>query len=296
MVKYIWSNVLTAKLGKGNERERNINIMKKTYITIAAAAALMLAFTGCGKVESDSSSAADSTASAAAVSAADETSAAADTASADVSGAELELPSTDVVDPGVPADPEDVQVGLPSDSSDANVAADGDTVFTTAGGEYTYHDLVYYGYANTMNGKQYCIVPTDGAAGQAYFNAYTSTDGTNWTDAGTYSEPNGDNYHYPLEDGRIILFNAGGPASVNVPGVYAISLSDSGTVSNEQVSGFFDGLTTNDGTPLTSATGLSFYVSYNGGYNFTFSFTDEAGNMVFNGNYELDPTTLKITG
>ena len=269
--------------------------MKKRYITVAASAAIMLAFSGCGKVDSGNTDSAATSAAAPAVTAADNAGTAVSQAAPAESGAELVLPPADTesLDPGTPGDPANPEIGQPSDD---NTAAGGDYVFNTPNGDYTYESLSYMGLANTMNGKQYCIVPSDGGAGHSYYKAYNSSDGgKTWNDAGVYDEPSGENYHFPLEDGRIILFNAMGPASPNVPAVFSIGMSDSGTVSGQQVTGFFDGLTQNDGTPLTSSEGLRFFVTHTGGYNFTISFTDDAGNMVFNANYDLDPTTLKIS-
>ena len=269
--------------------------MKKRYITVAAAAAIMLAFSGCGKVDpADTQSAADSAAPA--VSAADNAGNADSQAGLSESDAELVLPA-DSLDPGTPGDPGTPDVGESSESgaSEDGVSEGGDHVFNTPSGDYTYESLSYMGLANTMNGKQYCLGPSDGGAGHAYYKAYSSSDGgKTWNEAGTYDEPSGENYHFPLEDGRIILFNAMGPASPNVPAVFSIGVSDSGSVSSQQVTGFFDGLTQNDGTPLTSSEGLRFFITHTEGYNFTISFTDEAGNMVFNANYDLDPATLKI--
>lgn len=263
--------------------------MKAKYIAILAAAAAILSFSGCGDTSEEgfvdkkesTTSAAQTTA---AVTAAPE--AAADNAAA---------PAADSA-----ADPAPAATGSES-TADSSEAADstadtgasaGDHIFSTPNGEYTFAGLNADGLANTANGKWYAIIPSDGAAGHMYYQTYYSTNGVDWTQGGMYDETNGNNYHYALPDGRILLFNTEGPIASNVPIVSAISLGDDNAVKSTPVTDFFNNQYLDDGSQLSATEGLTFYVTYNGGYNFTFSFTDMNGIIVYNVNTDLDEGTL----
>lgn len=265
--------------------------MKTRYMAVIAAAAAILAFSGCGdtgegfvdknepKTTSSQSAVNDVVAENA-----DQTPAPA----ADVTSAAAE---------SVPADPViDSNAAPTADSSESSAevapAVAGDKVFNTPTGERTFDSLHADGLANTAGGKWYCIVPSDAGAGHMYYQSYYSTNGTDWNQGNMYDEANGENYHYALPDGRILVFNTNGPIASNVPVVSAVSLGDDNSVKSAPVDNFFNNQFLDDGSQLSATEGLTFYVTYNGGYNFTFSFTDMNGIIVYNVNTDLDETSL----
>ena len=267
--------------------------MKTKYIAIIAAAAALLTFSGCGSVNEDSGAADSITKVEAGASNSENAAApaAVDTAeSAAESTTDESVPT--LVDDDTSSAPENDDPGAIKDTSGADNEKITDNVFKTAGAEYTYDDLMAAGLANTSNGKMFCLVPNDAGAGHAYYQCYYSTTGSEWNDAGMYDETNGNNYHFALPDGRIILFNTEGPIASNVPLVSSIALADDNTVKSTSVPDFFKNQYLDDGSVLDATEDLRFFVTYNGGYNFTFSFTDMNGVIVYNVNTDLDSNTL----
>jgi hypothetical protein len=274
--------------------------MKARYIAIIAAAAAMLSFSGCGSVDEDkktdsvpqfettTSAPAESEAAAPAAPADD----AAGTPATDKPITNItEVPTLEDVDSK--ADSSDASSGDPQDSA-PDFSAAGDHIFSTVNGDFTFNELVGNGLGNVVNGKYYCIVPTDGGAGHAYYQSYYSTDGKVWNEGGVYDETNGTNYHYALSDGRILLFNTMGPVASNVPLVSVLTLGDDNAVKSTPIPDFFKDQYLTDGSVLADTEGLSFFITYNGGYNFTFSFTNDYGNIVYNVNTDLDTNTLMM--
>ena len=260
--------------------------MKARYIAVLAAAAAILSFSGCGDVseggfvdKKEASTTAATSAPAAAVS-----EAVTDAAAPAVESTADAAPT--IVDSESTADSSEAAESTP------DTTAAGNHVFNTPNGDFTFDGLYADGLANTANGKWYAIIPSDGAAGHMYYQTYYSTNGTDWTQGGMYDETNGNNYHYALPDGRILLFNTEGPVASNVPIVSAISIGDDNAVKGTPVNDFFANQYLNDGSLLDATEGLTFYVTYNGGYNFTFSFTDMNGVIVYNVNTDLDEGTL----
>ena len=261
-----------------------------------AAAAALISFSGCGDV-SDGGKPSDSITKVEAGAPADNNANAGNTAdtTGDTSAAE---PAADesvptLVDDDTSSAAENDDPGAIKNSSDtdsANMVTD--QAFKTPNGDFTYDGLAADGLANTINGKMFCLVPNGGGAGHAYYQCYYSTTGTEWSEANVYDETNGNNYHYALPDGRILLFNTEGPVESNVPIVSSIALADDNTVKSTEVADFFKGQVLDDGSQLDATPDLSFFVTYNGGYNFTFSFTDVNGNIVYNVNTDLDSNTL----
>ncbi len=285
--------------------------MKARYIAIIAVAAAMLSFSGCGSVEDEKTTGSVSKIEASSPAAADEgagddgaaapASPTADNAAEnnapaaanDAPANTADIPSPDGTQPapdntagGAAADP-----GTPPDNT-TTLNSPGDHIFSTVNGDYTFNDLNAKGLANTVNGKWYCIVPTDAGAGHAYYQCYYSTDGNVWNEGGVYDETNGNNYHYAMPDGRILLFNTQGPIASNVPIVSVLALGDDNTIKSTPLPDFFKNQYLTDGSLLDQTEGLGFYITYNGGYNFTFSFTNEYGNIVYNVKTDLDPNTM----
>ena len=163
---------------------------------------------------------------------------------------------------------------------------------TSQGLSYTYESLYDIGLANTLDSVSYALVPEDGAAGSLYYQVYYTENG-GWVKGDMIQLPSGDNTYFALDDGRILLFSAGGAASSDFPFVEMLTLVGN-KIGAAELNDYWSGLTAYDGTPLSNYPGCSFWCTYDGGYSFTFNFSDGYGTAIYSGSVTIDPNTLRI--
>ena len=179
--------------------------------------------------------------------------------------------------------------------SSADSSASPTGVISTANGDITYDELVINGLANqTKDGVYYALVNDGGgAAGSTYYTVYTSEDGNTWEKSEHYyQEPNGDNTHLPLNDGRMLVFTY--DSAYNEPYPYAWILTLNGdAISVEEKQDFFSNVKYDDETPITEGGHMEYYVTYDGGYRITVTMTSENGNTLYK-QFDLDPATLNL--
>lgn len=141
--------------------------------------------------------------------------------------------------------------------------------------EYRFHELVRLGLANAYDeGKAYAVVPQSGGAGHMYYKVYFTDDGgESWTEGEVYDEINGENRHFALEDGGIMLFSLNSPRSETYPVVIYLCFDGSG-IKSVELKEFLAQTVLSDGRLLSETSGLDYEITYRYDHVFKITITD----------------------
>lgn len=119
------------------------------------------------------------------------------------------------------------------------------------------------GLANVYDeGKAYALVPDSGGAGHAYYKVYHTEDyGESWTEGEFYDEINGDNRHFALEDGGIMLFSMKTARAETYP-IVTYLYYDGGEIRSVELREFLSQNLLSDGRMLSEVSGVDYEITY----------------------------------
>lgn len=150
-------------------------------------------------------------------------------------------------------------------------------------GDQEFHDLAYnMGLANAYDeGKAYAIVPESGGAGHVYYNVYYTDDyGSSWAEGEFYDELNGENKHFALEDGGIMLFSLHSARAETYPIVSYLYFDGMG-IRAVELKEYLSQTVLSDGRLLSEADNIEYEITYRYDYVFNITITDsESGEML----------------
>ena len=149
-------------------------------------------------------------------------------------------------------------------------------------GDYRFHQLANMGLANAYNeGMAYVIVPDSGGAGHAYYHVYYTVDGgESWSEGEFYDEINGDNEHFALEDGGIMLFSLHSARAESYPIVTYLYFED-GAIKSLELKEILAQTVLSDGRLLFETEGLDYEINYRYDHVFAITITDgESGEVL----------------
>lgn len=260
--------------------------MKKLITMWILAAVMTAAFTSCGKIEEPGAANIDP---------------AEDSRTAETEAPEESEPDTD--EPEESSAPEESQpeettttkqeIEIP-DRTEPTISEhdwfiqmiDKDYVFDD---EYSFGELYEKGLANAYGeSKAYAAVPQSGGAGHMYYNVYSTEDGgKSWSEAGVYDEINGNNKHFALEDGGIMLFSLNSPREETYPVVIYLYFDGEG-IKSAELKEYLAQTVLGDGRLLSEADNIDYEVTYRYEYVFDIIIIDnDSGEVLCDKEFDL---------
>lgn len=173
---------------------------------------------------------------------------------------------------------------------------DSSSEFTQASGDpITFGELLEQGYANVVeDGKGYCLVKSGGGAGNIFYSIFCTEDGgKTWVDDGAVSVFIGALQCFPLEDGRLMLFDRITASNTSNPYVYQFRYEKNSVIMETDLR-YFDGLVLDDGTKLAPDSHVDVQGKYLGGNKIHLTVTGDDGKVLFDHDAAFDSVDLGL--